>query len=125
VIKYESYDPWSYYRDESKGKITISWDKKSGDCEVKAKSEYDDLTIKGNLTKKGDKLIYVLENIKQDGSSVGDVKSLELTITIDRRDPAPKTPSRYTDIILMDEDDFEDLYEEIEEGIEDLEDEFF
>ena len=125
VIKYESYDPWSYYRDESKGKITISGDKKSGDCEIKAKSEYDDLTIKGNLTKKGDKLIYVLENIKQDGSSVGDVKSLELTITIDRRDPAPKTPSRYTDIVLMDEDDFEDLYEEIEEGIEDLEDEFF
>ena len=124
-INYESYDPWSYYRSENKGKMTISWDKKSGDCEVKVKGEYDDFSIKGNLTKKGDKIIYVLENIKNNGTSVSDVKSLELTITIDRRDPAPKAPSRYTDIVLMDEDDFEDLYEEIEDGIEDLEDEFY
>lgn len=124
-ITYESYDPWSYYRSENKGKMTISWDKKSGDCEVKVKGEYDDFSIKGNLTKKGDKIIYVLENIKNNGTSVDGVKSLELTITIDRRDPAPKAPSRYTDIVLMDEDDFEDLYEEIEDGIEDLEDEFY
>ncbi|MBR4430424.1 MAG: hypothetical protein IKS75_03925 [Clostridiales bacterium] len=120
-ITIKSKDYWG----EDKSKITISWDKKAGDCELKYKSDYDDFSIKGNLTKKGDKIIYVLENIKNNGTSVDGVKSLELTITIDRRDPAPKAPSRYTDIVLMDEDDFEDLYEEIEDGIEDLEDEFY
>ena len=113
------------YWDDNTYKMSISWDKKSGDFEYKVKGEYDDFALEGNLLKKGDKYIFVLEKIKNNGTSINDIDDLELTITVDTRDPAPKAPSRYTDIVLMDEDDFEDLSDEIRDGIEDIEDEFF
>ena len=113
------------YWDDESYKMSISWDKKAGDFEFKGKSDYSDFSLEGTLNKKGDKYIFVLEKIKSDGYSVDGIDDLELTITVDTRDPAPKAPSRYTDIILMEEDDFEDLFEEIEDGIEDIEDEFF
>ena len=113
------------YWDDESYKMSISWDKKAGDFEFKGKSDYSDFSLEGTLNKKGDKYIFVLEKIKSDGRAIDGVDDLELTITVDTRDPAPKAPSRYTDIILMEEDDFEDLFEEIEDGIEDIEDEFF
>jgi hypothetical protein len=120
-IKVSSKDWWS----EDSYKMSISWDKKSGDFEYKFKGDYDEFVLQGNLLKKGDKYIFVLEKVKTDGTPVDGIGDLELTITVDTRDPAPKAPSRYTDIVLMEEDDFEDLFDEIQDGIEDIEDEFF
>lgn len=106
--------------------VKVEWDKKSGDFELKYKGDYEDtFVIKGNLIQKGDKYIFLLTNIRSGSQVVPYVKSLELTITIDRNDPAPKVPSRYTEITTMNERDFKHLSEDIQEGVEKIWDEYF
>ena len=120
-----SYKGYSGYTDEDEFEISIEWDKKAGDYEVKFESEYSDLVIKGTLLEKGDTYTFVLSNIRSDGNAVPYVKDLELTVVLDRHDTAPRVPSRYTEITTMDEREFKHLCEDIEEGIEDIWDEYF
>lgn len=106
--------------------IKIGWDKKKGDFELKYTDEYDDgFTIKGQLTQKGDKTTFLLTNIKEDGEPVENIKSLGLTVTLDRHDPTPKVPGRFTEIITLDERDYKHFSEDIEDGIEDISNEYF
>ena len=60
-----------------------------------------------------------------DGEAVPNVKDLELTITIDRHDPAPNVPGRFTEITKMDERDFKHLVKDIDDGINELEKDYF
>ena len=60
-----------------------------------------------------------------DGEAVPYVKDLELTITIDRHDPTPNVPGRFTEITKMDERDFKHFTKDIEEGTKELRDEYF
>ena len=50
---------------------------------------------------------------------------LELTVVVDRHDTAPKVPTRYTEITTMSERDFKHLVEDLEEGIEEIMEEYF
>ena len=120
-----SYKGYSGYTDEDEFEISIEWDKKAGDYEVKFESEYSDLVIKGTLLEKGDTYTFVLSNIRSDGNAVPYVKDLELTVVVDRHDTAPRVPSRYTEITTMDEREFKHLCEDIDEGFEDIWDEYF
>ena len=113
----------SRYTDEYA--VKVEWDKKSGDFELKYKDDYDTTVIKGNLVQKGDKYIFVLTNIRTGNNPIPYVKSLELTITIDRNDRMPNVPARYTEITTMNERDFKHLSEDIEEGVEKIWDEYF
>ena len=107
-------------------KIAVEWDRRSGDFELKYKDAWDDAyTFKGTLTQKGDKYIFVLTNIKSNGNAIPSVKSLELTVTIDRHDPAPGVPSGFTEITKMDNREFKHLVEDIEDGVQDIWDEYF
>ena len=115
----------SRYGYEDKVVVKVEWDKKSGDFEFKYKGDYDNLVIKGNLLQKGDKYIFELTNIRTGNSPVPYVKTLELTITIDRNDPMPNVPARYTEITTMNERDFKHLKEDIEDGINKIEEEYF
>lgn len=111
---------------EDKATIKVEWDRKGGDFEIKYKNARNsDFVLKGNLLQKGDKYIFLLTNIRLDGTAVPYVKSLDLTITVDKKDPAPNVPSRFTDITTMDERDFKHLTEDIEDGIEKIEEEYF
>ena len=111
---------------EKKSGVRIKWDKRSGDFDLKYTDNGDDeLSVKGTLNKKGDRYIFVLGKLISDGEAVSNIKSLELTVTIDRHDPAPNVPGRFTEITKMDEDDFEDFLDEIEDGIKDLRKEYF
>ena len=110
----------------SEQKISIEWDKKTSDFELEYKDEWGEKTsVKGTLTQKGDKYIFVLTNIKSNGNAIPSVKSLELTVTIDRHDPAPGVPSGFTEITKMDNREFKHLVEDIEDGVQDLWDEYF
>lgn len=112
--------------DSEKQTIQIEWDKKSGDFKLEYEDEWEDeYAIKGNLLKKGDKYIFVLTNIKEEGENVPYVKSLELTVTIDRHDPVPNIGGRFTEVSRMDSREFKHLVEDIEDGVEDLWDEYF
>ena len=130
---YESEIEISHKRDsgssgskEDKQKITIEWDKKTSDFELEYKNRWDEkYSIKGTLTQKGDKYIFVLTNIKSDGNAIPNVKSLELTVTIDRKDPAPSVPGGFTDITRMENREFKHLVEDINDGVQDLWDEYF
>ena len=129
---YDDYDYYDYddkdseeYINTTKTTIKVEWDRKKGDLVVKYKDKWDDTVIKGNLLEKGDKYIFVLTNIREDGEAVPDIKSLELTITLDRHDPAPNVPGNFTEITKMSERDFKHLSEDIEDGIEDIWDEYF
>ena len=107
-------------------KISVEWDRKSGDFELKYKDKWDDsYTFKGTLTQKGDKYIFVLTNIKSNGNAIPSVKSLELTVTIDRHDPVPGIPAGFTEITKMDNREFKHLVEDIGDGVQDLWDEYF
>jgi len=129
---YDDYDYYDYddkdseeYINTTKTTIKVEWDKKKGDLVVKYEDKWDDTVIKGSLLEKGDKYIFVLTNIREDGEAVPDIKSLELTITLDRHDPAPNVPGNFTEITKMSERDFKHLSEDIEDGIEDIWDEYF
>lgn len=115
----------SRYGYEDKVVFKVEWDKKSGDFVFKYKDDYDNLVIKGNLLQKGDKYIFELTNIRTGNSPVPYVKTLELTITIDRNDPMPNVPARFTEITTMNERDFKHLKEDIEDGINKIEEEYF
>ena len=129
---YESEIEISHKRDSSsrskddKQTISIEWDKKTSDFELEYKDKWDDkYSIKGTLTQKGDKYIFVLTNIKSRGNAIPSIKSLELTVTIDRKDPAPSVPGGFTDITRMENREFKHLVEDISDGVQDLWDEYF
>ena len=111
---------------ENTSEIKVDWDKRAGDFELKVQSAKDKTTtVKGNLKQKGDKYIFVLGKIVSRGEVVPYVKNLELTITVDRHDPAPNVPGNFTEITKMDEREYKRLSKDIEDGIKDLWTEYF
>ena len=111
---------------ENKSSIRIKWDKRSGDLDIKGnKNGNNYMGLKGTLDKKGDRYIFVLGKLSSRGEAVPDIKSLELTVTIDRHDRTPNVPGRFTEITKMDEKDFEDFIEDFEENAKELWDDYF
>jgi len=108
-----------------KSTVKIDWDKKGGDLEIKLDSEYDDIVIKGTLVQKGDTYTFVLTNVRSDGSPVPYIKSLEITVIIDRRDPTPNVSGGFTEITTMDKRDFKHFVSDIEDGIDDIIEKYF
>lgn len=111
---------------ENKSSIRIKWDKRSGDLDIKGnKNGNNYMGLKGTLNKKGDRYIFVLGKLSSGGEAVPDIKSLELTVTIDRHDRTPNVPGRFTEITKMDEREFKDFSEDITEGAKEFWDEYF
>ena len=67
----------------------------------------------------------MLAKVISEGESVPNIKDLELTVTVDRHDPAPNVPGRFTEITKMDERDFKHLVKDIEDGYKDFKKEYF
>ena len=105
--------------------IKVSWDRKNGDFDLKYNDDYDNYVIKGNLKQKGDRYIFLLTNIRSGSEAVPYVKSLELTITIDRHDPVPRVPGNFSDITKMDKRSFKHLVGDIKDGFEEIYDKYF
>ena len=128
-VDYDWNNDWDddQYEELSSNTTTIKaeWDRKAGDLKVKYEDEWDDYVIKGSLLKKGDKYIFVLTNVRCDGEPVARIKSLELTVIVDRHDPAPNAGGKFTEIATMDERGFKHFTSDIEEGIEDIAREYF
>ena len=110
---------------ENTREIRIEWDKRTGDFSAKYDDDGDNYSIKGNLKRKGDRYIFVLAKVISGGESVANIKDLELTVTVDRHDPAPNVPGRFTEITKMDERDFKHFTKDIEEGYDDFVKEYF
>ena len=107
-------------------KIKIEWDKRSGEFSLKSKDYKDrESGVKGTLNKKGDRYIFVLEKLTSRGKAVSTVKSLELTVTIDRHDPTPNVPGNFTEITKMDERDFKRFSNDLNDGFQDLWKDYF
>ena len=112
--------------DVDKQSVQIEWDRRSGDFKLRYRDEWDDeYAVKGTLLQKGDRYIFVLTNLKAEGETIPNVKSLELTVTIDRHDPVPNIGGRFTEITTMENREFKHFTEDIEDGLEDLWDEYF
>lgn len=124
-IKITELKNMSTHNSERKTSIKVEWDRKGGDFSFKYKNDYSDMVVKGTLLQKGDKYIFVLTNIRIDGETTPTVKSLELTVTIDRHDPAPNVPANFTEVTTMDKRDFKHLVEDIDDGFTELWDKYF
>lgn len=105
--------------------IEVEWDRRKGDFQLEIEDKWTEYVIKGTLLEKGDKYIFVLTNLRADGEAVPKVKSLGLTITVDRHDPVPNVSGRYTEITTMDKRDFKHFTEDIEDGFKEIWDEYF
>lgn len=110
---------------ESTSEIKVDWDRRAGDFELKYQEKNNTTTVKGNLKQKGDKYVFMLAKIVSKGNVVPYVKNLELTITVDRHDPAPGVPGSFTEITKMDERDYKHFMKDLEGGAKDLWDEYF
>ena len=106
-------------------KIKIEWDRRKGDFSLKYTDKHDNIVLKASLLEKGDSYVFVLMNIREGGDAVPDVKSLGLTVIIDRHDAAPGIPGNYTEITKMDKREFKHFTEDIEDGLKELWDEYF
>ena len=67
----------------------------------------------------------MLTNIKSDGEAVPYIKSIELTVTIDRHDAAPNVRGRFIEITKMDKRDFKHFSEDLEEGFDEIFEKYF
>ena len=106
-------------------KIKIEWDRRKGDFSLKYNAKYDSLVLKGSLLEKGDTYVFVLTNLRNGSEAVPNVKSLGLTVVIDRHDAAPGIPGNYTEITKMDKREFKHFTEDITDGLQELWDEYF
>lgn len=106
-------------------KIKIEWDRRKGDFSLKYNARYDSLVLKGSLLEKGDTYVFVLTNLRNGSEAVPNVKSLGLTVVIDRHDAAPGIPGNYTEITKMDKREFKHFTEDITDGLQELWDEYF
>ena len=88
-------------------------------------AKYDSLVLKGSLLEKGDTYVFVLTNLRNGSEAVPNVKSLGLTVVIDRHDAAPGIPGNYTEITKMDKREFKHFTEDITDGLQELWDEYF
>lgn len=111
--------------DTDKTTIKVEWDRRKGDFEFRLKDEWDDYVVKGSLLQKGDKYVFVLTNLRANGEAVPNVKSMGVTVTIDRHDPVPNVPGNYTEITTMDKREFKHFTEDIADGLEEMWDEYF
>ena len=66
-----------------------------------------------------------IKKLTSRGKAVSTVKSLELTVTIDRHDPTPNVPGNFTEITKMDERDFKRLSNDLNDGFQDLWKDYF
>ncbi len=106
------------YTDETAFKV--EWDKKKGDLTFKCRDRYDTFVVRGNMLQKGDKYIFVLTNVRDGDEPVPAVKTLHLTVTIDRHDPAPGVSAGFTEITKMDKREFKHFTEDIKDGLEEF-----
>ena len=107
------------------GDRLIEWDRRKGDFSLKYNARYDSLVLKGSLLEKGDTYVFVLTNLRNGSEAVPNVKSLGLTVVIDRHDAAPGIPGNYTEITKMDKREFKHFTEDITDGLQELWDEYF
>ncbi len=118
-------DDYVEYLDTRTSTLKVEWDKSGGDLKIRYKDKWDDYVVKGSLLQKGDRYIFVLTNVREDGEAVALIKSLELTVIVDRHDPSPNPAGRFTEVTTMNVRDFKHLAEDIKDGVEDFTREYF
>lgn len=101
------------FRDnEDRSSASVTWDKKDGEFRIKADDSY---TVKGTMLYEKNRLTIQIRNISDEWDSI----KPGLTIILNKQDSTPAVPS-YTDILEMEESDFEYLGEDIYENVEDF-----
>lgn len=124
-LEIESSSTYKTHETTDKYTLKVEWDRKCGDFEFRVKGNGDDILVKGNLVLRGDTYTFALANVRYDGAAVPYIKSLEITAKIDKNDPAPNVPGRYTEITTMNERDFKHFTEDIEDGLNDIRNKYF
>ena len=107
-------------------RIRIEWDKKTTDFDLKyTDARAREYAVKGQLKQKGDTYSFLLLKLINRGQTVPQVKSLELTIVVDRHDGTPNAPGKFTEITKMEERDFKHLADDISDGFKDFKKDYF
>ncbi len=107
-------------------RIRIEWDKKTTDFDLKyTDAKAREYAVKGQLKQKGDTYSFLLLKLINRGQTVPQVKSLELTIVVDRHDGTPNAPGKFTEITKMEERDFKHLADDISDGFKDFRKDYF
>ncbi|GEM_PF-3678629 len=99
-----------YTKDDGAVKITVAEEDYFG--------EKDETTVKLNYKKKGSVHTVVLESISQNGEKIDIPFSGKYSVIVNTSAKAPSAPSKYTDILTMNEETFEDFVEEVQNNLE-------
>ena len=106
---------------------SISWDKKEGGFKCSLKNDSGDINISasGTLEINGKVTTLTLKKLTAEGTgdTEMDIKDLATTIVIDQDAKLPSTP-KYTDLLTLDEDDFAELAEDIQEAAQEIAENF-
>jgi len=118
---YYSYWDDEYYENERVLKGEIDWDKKNGDYEVALRLTEDDEThkvsIEGTYLEEKNRTVASLDSISADGIGIS---FGEIQVIVNYSDKMPEI-KEYTDVLDMEEEDFDDIISEIEDIMYSLE----
>ena len=114
---------------ETVAKVKIAWDKKEGDLKISGEysgySYYsgkytDTFELKANMTQSGKKTVIELQKftLTEDGHE-NSVSLKGITLTFDGGAKFPDI-SKYTDVLTLDVDEFENLLEDVQKAFQDL-----
>ncbi len=93
--------------------VSFSWDKKEGNFKL---SVPDTLTLTGTITEKGKTTTIELKKLEVGFVAI---KNIGITVTLNESAKFP-TISKYTDLLSLKEDDFEDLADDVIEAVGEL-----
>ena len=110
-----------YTKEDGIVKVTVKETKRVWNSDT---WEYDNKTsetvVKLNYTKKGGVYTLTLGSITVDGEKVELPYSGKYSLIVNKSASAPKAPSKYTDVLTMNEESFEDFLEDYRKGINEL-----
>lgn len=99
-----------YTKDDGAVKITVSEEDYFG--------EKDETVVKLNYKKKGSVYTVVLESVSHNGEKAELPFSGKYSVIVNTSAKAPSAPSKYTDILTMNEDTFDDFIEEVQNNVD-------
>jgi hypothetical protein len=102
--------------------FSLKYTKSDGSVKITFDDGRTEYTVKLTYKKSGSTHTVTLDSVSVDGEKVE--LPGKFSVIVNTKAKAPSAPSKYTDILTMKEEDFEDFIEDVQKNAEDIEKEF-
>ncbi len=110
-----------YTKEDGIVKVTVKQTKRVwNDNTWEYENKTSETVVKLGYTKKGSVYTLTLGSVTVDGDKVELPYSGKYSLIVNKSASAPKAPSKYTDVLTMDEEAFEDFLEDSQKGLKEL-----